>query len=648
MERITDSGIQHISVLIDKMVDCEIETARSYYQEVEEYLQNHDFTDNHYHEVWMLLGLTRYDVYLKNVDKIIANMDRAEELCKEHSLTEQGMQVRSAQAVGYSLKGDHLKAIYIWEDMLEEMTPEDSLWMMIMNNLTVAYVNTKQFTKAVDLSYELLSALDDNEDQEIRLAVLINLANSYTPIKMHEKSLSCLAQAVELCNRLEKAPLLGYIYSNMSSSLTDLKRYEEALVYARKAVEYQEKYYGDEQVAETYSMMGRQLFHLDRFDEAEDYLKRALEKFSEDNRGYRGSAYLHLGNIYLAKEDYAAAKDVIQKGYELSRQVDVNHLKSSAIKMMAVYFSKVGDYQGAVKLYEELIEIKDEQYLEITQKMISRQEAEYLTRKIAEKSESYRVKNLELESSNSLINKQAKALQKSNQELHNSLSMLNRLIKVISHDVRGPVSNSVAALRMIQDQELDPQMQGDLIGQILDSLDSTADLLTEIMIWIESRSYSKKIRRLMRDVSIAPLIKSALKLYRGQISQKRIRVSLDIPENAPEIFTEPNTLKIVLRNILSNAVKYTKEEGKIEISCRQESDALRLEIKDDGCGMSSDELQQLKENKIRSKEGSSQEFGMGMGLRLSLGYLKLLSAEYDVYSQPGQGTSFVIHFRRQD
>ena len=648
MDLVKEDEIKCLYDLVDKMVESEKEEAQKMYQEVEYFLHNRDFSEYPDSQVRILLGLARYHVMAKEGDKVFELMDIAEKVCNENDLKNRLISVQSAKAIAHSLAGNHLKAIYVWEDMLEDMTKDHFLWDSIVNNLTVAYVNTKQFTRAVDLSYELLSHLDKEEDEEVRLTVLINLANSYSPINKHEKSLDCLSEAVGLARKQKNEPVLSYIYGNMSTTLGDLGRYEDGLVYGRKALELQERYYGDEHIADTLTVMGRMLFKLGRYEESEEYLKKALGLFIGSNKAYMSTANLHLGNLYLEQKRYDEAQKYIQKGYEISLKMDVDHVKYSAIKLLAALHEELGEYQEAVGYLRQLVDMQDDRYKEMSTKMISRQEAEYLSGKIEEKSESYRKKNVELESSNMLINKQAKALQKSNHDLHNSMAMLNRLITVISHDVRGPVANSAAALRMVRDQDLDVSVKDELISHVLDSLDSTSDLLTEIMIWIESRSYSSDIRRLMRDVSISPLIKSVVKLYQGQLAHKKITLNLELGEELPELHTEPNTLKIVLRNIISNALKYTPECGKIDISCEVVDSQLRLHIKDSGIGMGPEEIRDLKEHKIRSKEGTNQEFGMGMGLRLSLGYLKLLDASYEIHSQIDKGTEFVLCFKNQD
>jgi len=144
---------------------------------------------------------------------------------------------------------------------------------------------------------------------------------------------------------------------------------------------------------------------------------------------------------------------------------------------------------------------------------------------------------------------------------------------------------------------------------------------------------------------VMSILDPVLKLYQGHIRQKNIQLNLSCPSQDCETYTEPNTLKIVLRNIISNAVKFTPEGGQITISGMHGPDHLTLSIRDSGMGMSKDEVETLLTEGLKSKLGTQKEIGMGLGLRYSLGYLKLLGVNFEINSEPDQGTEFVLKLR---
>ena len=643
----TTEDLSRVFAQLDELAKVERAQALQILAEIEEFLQNTDFGDDCSSYVNILIGIARFHVNAKDTNAAYAALKEALKAAEDANSSQEIFHVQSTIAIIDSMRGDHLKAIYTWEDMLENMDKSHSMWVPIVNNLIVAYSFTLQYARSVDMSYELLEVLDDSDyEPEVRISALINLGNAYRPLKSYEKALKVYKEAEEIATRQNNMPYLSYAYSNMAHSLADLGRYDEALEYNHKVLEINKVYYADAQIADALSALGNNCIRVERFDEAKEYLLQAMDLIdaSEDRVGYI-TLNLDLGSLHQAIKEYDTCLAYLQKAEQLLEETDVVQHRITLYKLYGDCYSAMGNYQESNKYLSLLSKIQDQQYIELSEKMISKQEAEYLRRKIERQNESYHQKNIELEESNRLIKLQSQQLEESNHELHTSLGMLNRLISIISHDVRGPIANSSAALKMINDGSINLETNKDLVGYIINSLDGLNDLLTEMMIWIESRSFSKGVDRLMQDVALESMLDPVLKLYHGQIIQKQLNLEVDIAECKIPCYTEPNILKIVLRNILSNAIKFTPQGGTISITCNCTGQCPQLHIKDNGVGMSKDEVSQLLKQGLKSKAGTNQEIGMGLGLRLSLGYLKILGIDFSILSEENQGTEFVLKLR---
>jgi signal transduction histidine kinase len=331
---------------------------------------------------------------------------------------------------------------------------------------------------------------------------------------------------------------------------------------------------------------------------------------------------------------------------EQSKLTDVMQHKLNVNRLFAMYYKYKQDFRRAVEYQDRFIEAQKELYAELSERLISKQEAEYLRGKIEKQNEANIQKNRELERSNKLIKKQSRLLEKSNKELHNSLSMLNRLISVISHDVRGPAANSAAALRLILGKDLKTSSSQEIVHHVIDNLDSVTDLLAEIMVWIESRSFTKDVERLKRDVDLVQITKQVLRFFQGQIRQKQLQIDISFDEPEMMIHSESHVLRIALRNIMSNAIKFTPERKSIHIRCTRQEGIPVLCIEDSGIGMDETELKKLRKSSLKSKQGTNSEIGMGMGLKLSLSYLKLLNIDYSIQSQKDKGTRFTLKMQK--
>jgi len=645
---LSSEALDRVREQLDEIIRVERTRALQIVEELENFANDHDYSEYPESLISLYIGLARFHINGRDPKAAELVLQKALAIAESHDLPDEVFHVQSTMAIIHSMRGDHLRAIYTWEDMLAQMDSTHTMWMPIVNNLVVAYGFTMQFARAVDLCFELLQYVDDNPTEpEVRISALINLGNSYRPLKSHEKALKAYEEAIEIATRENILPYLSYALGNMALTMSDLNRYDEAYDYIVRSLEISRKYYGDEHTADTLSTMGSICNKLRRWDEAESCLTQALSLMNaEEDRVGLINVLLNLATMHIEQEQYEQSHKYLQMADEAAKDMEIIQHRINLHKLWTKYYENTGDLKGANASLQVLNDLQEQQYTELSEKLISKQEAEYLRRKIELQNQTYQKKNAELESSNQLIKRQAQQLEESNHDLHTSMGMLNRLISIISHDVRGPAANSAAALKMIQDGSISGESADELLTHIITSLDSVTDLLTEMMVWIESRSFSKDVDRLMQDVSVKGLFDPIIRMYQSHLEQKRIKLDLILAADNLTTYTEPNIMKIVLRNILSNAIKFTPGGGSISISCRDKDRYLELRIRDSGVGMSKEELAKLLKQGLQAKAGTDQELGMGMGIRLSLGYLKLLGVELQVTSEENQGTEFVLKLRK--
>ncbi|MEF3694222.1 MAG: tetratricopeptide repeat-containing sensor histidine kinase [Candidatus Cloacimonadota bacterium] len=640
----SEPEFKHSIQIADDLMKVERQEALKLFAELNKYYEEVDFSQHPEQEIQTLTGLARFRIEERELQIAEDLMQRALQIATANKLPNEKIRAKSALAVVYSLRGEQISAITVWEDLIDSITEEHYMWNTIVSNLIVAYGYTKQFYHAIDLSYKLLEFYDAHENPEGRLIALINLGNAYRPLSDADKAEKCYREAIVLATEQKNYHYLSYALSNLSMNLSDQKRHEEALGMAEQALELHKNYFSEAHAASSYANMGSILLKAGRNEEAAEKLKESLAIFvNYDDVAELIGVYQNLGHAYLRLNLPEEALPYLLKGKELSASKDYQQSHLKACQVLGEYYESIGDYASMAKEYKTLSEIQNELYEEVTTNMISKQESEYLRKKIELQNENLKTKNQELEESNILVKQQSEELQKSNSELQNSLDTLNKLISLLSHDVRGPAASVSSALRMMLDEEFDEDLKKVLMEDMIRSMDSMTDLLTEILLWIQSRRYSSGLEDMMRETELLPLINGALELYKSQANRKKITVESGIDTLLISAYTEPITLKTVLRNLISNAIKFTPQNGMIKLSSSQTDTHAVITIEDNGVGMDQEKIDLLLRQELRSSPGTNQEEGSGMGLRLSLGYLKLLHADLKVKSQPGIGTVFTIN-----
>jgi signal transduction histidine kinase len=139
-------------------------------------------------------------------------------------------------------------------------------------------------------------------------------------------------------------------------------------------------------------------------------------------------------------------------------------------------------------------------------------------------------------------------------------------------------------------------------------------------------------------VSIAKVVGELVKLNSYSLEKKEINLEAHLNEDI-EAYCDISLFKISLRNILTNAVKYTPMKGTIRISSSRESDQVKIIVSDTGIGMEKEIIDRLSENKIEKTAGTSGERGTGIGLIVVKDLMKINKGVLDIESKPGRGTS---------
>jgi len=132
---------------------------------------------------------------------------------------------------------------------------------------------------------------------------------------------------------------------------------------------------------------------------------------------------------------------------------------------------------------------------------------------------------------------------------------------------------------------------------------------------------------------------NVMHVHQLQASTKKITIKREM-ESSFTVFADKEMLTLVLRNLMSNAIKFTPEKGKIIIRLKRESSNCRVSIIDNGIGMDPETLKKIQENNYYSTGGTAQESGTGLGLMLCKDFLSKNGSILLIESEPGKGSSF--------
>ncbi|MEI6765620.1 MAG: PAS domain S-box protein [Bacteroidota bacterium] len=222
-----------------------------------------------------------------------------------------------------------------------------------------------------------------------------------------------------------------------------------------------------------------------------------------------------------------------------------------------------------------------------------------------------------------------------------ALSTKDKLMSIISHDLRGPISNLLPTLELLTDGvKLEEGKRAKYMLSLKSSALGTMELLDNLMTW--SIEQADAIQLTPEPIKISDLIDECVAQTAHMQFQKSITIELRSPK-AVKVFADQETTKIVLRNLLSNALKFSPSKDTIIISVRNCGAYAEIEFADNGPGMYKDEIENLFKL-VPADEGAqrSSKIGTGLGLYLSKEFTEKNGGKIHVKSEPGKGSKFTF------
>lgn len=242
---------------------------------------------------------------------------------------------------------------------------------------------------------------------------------------------------------------------------------------------------------------------------------------------------------------------------------------------------------------------------------------------------------------------------KSEKKLKEILASKDRFFSIIGHDLRSPLSNIFMGLELLKDK-IEPLEAEDkesinvLINSVLASTEKTVELMENLLDWSRLQMGRMEYNPKRRDVYY--LLTRNLMLYQKMASDKDIQLSHTLEPEKIYVYADYNMIDTILRNLINNAIKFTPDGGKVEISAEENTKAVHVSVSDTGVGIEEerlDRLFQIGEENIRTK-GTQGESGTGLGLILCKELVEKHGSEIWVESEEGKGSTFTFSLQKHD
>ncbi|MEP2025607.1 MAG: tetratricopeptide repeat-containing sensor histidine kinase [Reichenbachiella sp.] len=499
-----------------------------------------------------------------------------------------------------------------------------------------------------------------------------NLGNVYLAQGNFENSNIYFRKAIEIFRQEKDSTRLATTLLNTGELYREYQILDSALIFfQRSKVIFKEL---DYPIGTAYNLgnIGLVLAEKGQHILAEENMNRAISILEELGDRYPIAVYqTSLADIYAQRGDYDRAIKYAESGLNigieegLKEQVRDASLKLSEIHKSAnhsdrayTYLKQYITYRDSINNEETIRKMADlRTEYEVNKKQIEvdlLSEQAKLNRIVAWSAvfiialllvltisllKIYRIKDRAVR----IVRQRRRVIAAQRNKLDEVNKTKDRFFSIISHDIRGPISNFQGISGLIN--MLADSNDADGLKQLGSMMESSAKevsvLLDNLLEW--ALSQEGRIPNNPEVISLKEICQSNLNIMLNLAIAKKIDLEGKLP-NEVMIMADKNSVSTIIRNLISNAIKFTPEEGRVSLSIDKEGELGVIEVKDSGIGISKEKLENLFSLKgTRSQWGTKGEKGIGLGLLLVHEFVELNNGRIEVESEEGKGTTFKVY-----
>ncbi len=245
--------------------------------------------------------------------------------------------------------------------------------------------------------------------------------------------------------------------------------------------------------------------------------------------------------------------------------------------------------------------------------------------------------NTALHQTNLEIKEQSLRLQGQAAELDQANSFQNKLFSIISHDLKAPLYGLCNLFDAMEKQKTPAREIKKMIPDIKNDLYYTRGLMENLLQWARSQMVSNMVKP--QEMDIKDSVNEVVNILHLQALAKKIHIENKVGEQL-YVWADRDMINLVLRNLISNAIKYTQVGGHIEIGAGELSSFAEVYVQDTGGGMTTAEIEKINAQEFYTTNGTAQEQGTGLGLMLCKEFLLKNGSNLQIESKPGVGSVF--------
>lgn len=577
-------------------------------------------------------------------------------------------------------RGDYVEALSVYQESVSYL---DSI--RDAKDISQAYINMGnlfvflgRYERALDFFSKSLDIARRNNFQDNISISLLNSGVIQNKVGNYDEALNLYQRSLQVSRSLNDPVQVSNCLINIGTNYADMNEPERGLDYVQKGLDIKTELGDQRTISNCFIYLADIYSQMEEHDKAIELFNRAIpikEQLNDPDGLIR--CYLGQGAIEAELDRHKTAELMVGQALEIAKEIQAMEYIARSYQLKKEIAVRQGDYRSAYLFATQHHLYKDSLMDEATARAAIEMEFRMRSSLLQRENENLKIQSnldqllvkrqtsifhfilalvavllltlilvlyymrrnkytsLKLEEKNLVITRQ-------NLELDQLNKTKNRLMSIIAHDLRGTIGNQLTAVEVLTRIEGKKKVEIDrkrLLGNLKNSASYSLELLENLLHWSRLEEGASKYHP--EEVKINMLVNNSLSLYSESARAKNLALIKDI-KGTVSCYVDKIMMETIFRNLISNAIKFSHPGGEINVGLYKKDGMIHFWVSDQGIGMSPEEKEKVLQNEGKSRRGTANEKGAGMGLTLVKEFTRFHNGELQIVSNADEGSTFEV------
>lgn len=525
-------------------------------------------------------------------------------------------------AINYSNFGNKARAMEYYQKALQvhQMAKNLEGIAIALQNIGELYYDWGNYDKALEYELQSIRICEAENFREDLLDPLITIGEIYNLWKNYDKAIEYYEQAYEICQEFSNKEKSAQVLVKIGRFYSFKQEYSGALEYYEKCRQISQEIGHKEGIANALGEIGLTYWKLGDTKKALKYLEDSLSMTKEIGHKQKIAIVMrNIARVHQTVGNYDKSLEYLEKSLNLAREIESNEIIKEIYFIYSELYSQMDVFEKALEFYKKYSHLKDRLLSEESRRRITDLHTKYEIEKKEREAEIYRLKNIELREANATKDK---------------------FFSIIAHDLKNPLAVMLGFSDFLKEnvETLSTDDLKNSINRVNLAANHINKLLQNLLEW--ARAQTGKLEFEPENIELGHLVDDVIGLLKGHALSKSITLRSEVEEKI-RVYADENLFRTIMRNLISNAIKFTEREGEIRIQAEEDTDHICISVSDTGIGISAENIRKLfRIDESYTTKGTDKEEGTGLGLILCKEFVEKHGGKIWVESDLGKGSTF--------